>query len=325
MCSFCNQHIISGTVTAPSPDEVKQTCKEAYQAIKDKGNCEIAFFGGSFTAVPENYRNQLLESVQEFIGDGGFKGIRISTRPDCINDEILTCLKKYHVTAIELGCQSMSDEVLRLNERGHDSESVRKSVALIKSYGFELGLQMMTGLYGSSPETDIHTAREIISLNPDTVRIYPVVILKGTKLAQLYEQGIYKVYDLDKMVTLCGRIMKMFEENNINIIKCGLHSSESVTEDMVSGYYHPAFRELCESRMFRINLEEHLLHQHGDRFIIAVGKRFVSKAVGQKRSNISYFSLKGTELEFISDESLSDKEFIIYNLQKEVVDVFKIT
>ena len=325
MCSFCNQHIISGTVTAPSADEVKQTCKKAYQSIKNKDNCEIAFFGGSFTAVPENYRNQLLEAVQEFITDGGFKGIRISTRPDCINDKILSSLKKYHVTSIELGCQSMSDEVLRLNERGHDSECVRRSVALIKSYGFELGLQMMTGLYGSSPETDLYTAHEIISLRPDTVRIYPVVILKGTKLASLYDQGIYKVYDLDKMVTLCGLIMKMFEENNINIIKCGLHSSESVSEDMVSGYYHPAFRELCESRMFRINLEEHILRQSGDRFIIAVSKRFVSKAVGQKRSNIGYFSSKGIILDFISDESLSDKEFIIYNLQKEVVDVFKIT
>ncbi len=325
MCSFCNQHIISGTVCAPSPEEVKQICRNAYNEVNDRQNSEIAFFGGSFTAVPEDYRNKLLSSVQEFIGDDGFKGIRISTRPDCINDQILTDLKKYHVTAIELGCQSMSDEVLVLNERGHDSQCIRKSSELIRSYGFELGLQMMTGLYGSSPDTDIYTAKEIIRIRPDTVRIYPVVILKGTKLAELYQEGKYKVYGLDKMVTLCSQIMSMFESNNIVIIKCGLHSSESVSEDMVSGYYHPAFRELCESRMFRINLQDHLQKYGKGQFTVAVSNRFISKAVGQKRSNIEYFSLAGVNLNIISDASLSDKEFIIYNLQKEVVDVFKIT
>ena len=311
MCSFCNQHTISGAVKAPSADEVRKTCSEAYGYIKDRSRCEIAFFGGSFTAVPEKYRTDLLESVQEFISEDGFCGIRISTRPDCIDRKILEELKKYHVTAIELGCQSMDDEVLRLNERGHSAEDVVKASQLIREYGFELGHQMMTGLYGSSPEKDSYTADRIISLKPDTVRIYPVVILEGTKLADLYRSGVYEVYSLDEMVDCCTDYMERFTENGIRIIKCGLHASETVEGEMTGGYYHPAFRELCESRHYR-NLLDGLLREQGE-YRIEVRPELVSKVTGQKRSNIDYFSLKGIKIKVVS------------SVQKEELNVFKIT
>jgi len=316
MCSFCNQHVISGAQKAPSPEEVKETCRSALKYSSDHSESEIAFFGGSFTAIPEDYRNSLLESVQDFIGDNGFKGIRISTRPDCIDEKILDDLKRDNVTSIELGCQSMSDKVLEMNERGHDSECIRRSAALIKQYGFELGLQMMTGLYGSSPETDIYTAEEIIKLRPDTVRIYPVVILRGTKLAEYFEDGSYEVYSLDDMVGLCSTLIRRFEQENIRIIKCGLHSSETVEEDMTGGYYHPAFRELCESRIFRNILEEALENTDEKELQITVGSRYFSKAIGQKRSNADHFRAKGFDLKFVPDSSLGDREFMICSLHK---------
>ncbi len=327
MCSFCNQNTISGAQKAPDADEVKKICSEAYEQVKNKSDSEIAFFGGSFTAVPASYRKELLECVQEFIGGNGFKGIRISTRPDCIDNEILSELKKYHVTSIELGCQSMNEKVLFLNDRGHDSDAVRNAVRLIKSYGcFEIGLQMMTGLYGSSPDDDIYTANEIVKLSPDTVRIYPVVVLEGTKLAGLYKKEVYKIYELDKMVLLCSEIMDIFSKNKIRIIKCGLHASEIVENDMVAGYYHPAFRELCESRIFRKNLDIYFNNiKSQDLYYVAVSGKFISKATGQKRSNINYFNAKGINIKIISDKYLSDGEFIIYNSQKEVVNVFKVT
>lgn len=310
MCSFCNQHTISGAQHAPNGEEVRNTCREAFSYIKNRENCEIAFFGGSFTAVPEKYRTELLESVQEFIGNGGFSGIRISTRPDCIDEKILEELKRYNVTAIELGCQSMDDEVLALNERGHNAECVAVASKLIKSYGFELGHQMMTGLYGSTPEKDSMTADKIIALKPDTVRIYPVVILEGTRLAELYISGEYTVYSLDEMVTYCSEYMKRFEENGIRIIKCGLHASETVEGEMIAGYYHPAFRELCESRIFRNRLDT-VLEQ--GKYNVMVRPDLVSKVTGQKRSNINYFSLKGIDIKVIPAE------------QKEEINVLKIT
>ncbi len=311
MCSFCNQHTISGAQQPPSGEEVKKTCSEAFDFIKNRKNCEIAFFGGSFTAVPEKYRTELLESVQEFIGGDGFSGIRISTRPDCIDENILEQLKRYHVTAIELGCQSMDDEVLALNERGHSSADVAKASELIREYGFELGHQMMTGLYGSSPEKDSMTADRIISLKPDTVRIYPVVILEGTRLAEYYKNGQYSVYSLDRMVDYCSEYMTRFENSGIRVIKCGLHASETVEGEMLGGYYHPAFRELCESRKYR-NMLDGMLNEKGQ-YRVEVRPELVSKVTGQKRSNINYFSLKGIDIKVVS------------SVQKEEVNVFKIT
>lgn len=315
-CSFCDQRSISGKSNAPHADEVKRICSEALGYIDEKENCEIAFFGGSFTAIPENYMTELLESAYEFTGPGRFKGIRISTRPDCISENILQILKKYNVTSIELGCQSMDEEVLMLNHRGHDAGCVRKSCELIRKYGFELGLQMMTGLYGSTPEKDMFTADEIIKLKPDTVRIYPVVILKNTELGDLCSEGVYKTYDLGMMVSLCSEYMRKFTENNIRIIKCGLHASELVESEMTGGYYHPAFRELCESEMFKKRLEEKTASMNEKAFDVRVNSRYLSKAKGQKLSNIKYFSAKGISIRIISDDSIVGDDFVI-SVQQE--------
>ena len=150
LCSFCNQRNISGENSIPTGEDVKNICFSAINEITDKSNAEIAFFGGSFTAIDRTYMIELLSAASEFVGKGKFKGIRISTRPDYIDDEVLYILKKYGVTSIELGAQSMSDRVLEANERGHSAEDVRKASLLIKEHGFELGLQMMVGLYQST-------------------------------------------------------------------------------------------------------------------------------------------------------------------------------
>lgn len=325
MCSFCNQNKISGAEKAPSADEVYQICKNQFENMPDRTNTEIAFFGGSFTAIPHDYMVSLLECVQPFICNGGFDGIRISTRPDCIDENILNILKKYGVKAIELGCQSLCNDVLEMNNRGHNAEIVEVSSKLIRKYGFELGLQMMTGLYGSDYEKDIETAEIICRIKPDTVRIYPTVILEHTKLADLYKSGEYKTQSMDYMVDLCSEIMQMFNKCGIKIIKCGLHASETVEEDMVGGYYHPAFRELCESRIFRNAFFNALENIENKDFIIYVSDKNISRAIGQKRSNIEYFKKLGKYISVKSDNSLQSDEFIIMDYQKGVKDAFKIT
>ena len=298
MCSFCDQRTISGESSAPSVDEVRDICRNALDSSSAPENTEIAFFGGSFTAIPRDYMTGLLRAAAEFVGDGKFHGIRISTRPDYITPEILDILKMYGVTAIELGAQSMNDEVLEANERGHTAQDVVDSAELIRQYGFELGLQMMTGLYKSSPQRDMETARKIADIRPDTVRIYPVVVLEGTRLAQLYRQGIYEMMPLDDMARLCARMLLLFGENGIRVIKCGLHASEFVENDMVAGYYHPAFMELCEMSIYRKAIEVLLAAElpYGGKAVIEVGERCVSKAVGQKKANKEYFREKGYDI-----------------------------
>lgn len=293
-CSFCDQRTISGAQHLPDGNEVREICSQALAEIKSPENTEIAFFGGSFTAIPRDYMTELLEAAEEFVGDGKFSGIRCSTRPDCIDDEILSLLKQSGVTAIELGAQSMSEKVLELNERGHTSADVVKAAGLIKNYGFELGLQMMTGLYGSSVQTDMETFNKLAELCPAVMRIYPVVILSGTKLAELYKSGEYVPYSFDEAVELCSEILQYADEKGIRVIKCGLHASEFVEQDMVGGFYHPAFRELCESRIYLRKIEE--LAEGCSYVHISVPSRDISRAVGHKKSNIEYFRQKGIEI-----------------------------
>ncbi|MBR6393446.1 MAG: radical SAM protein [Ruminococcus sp.] len=293
-CSFCDQRTISGAQHLPDGNEVREICSQALAEIKSPENTEIAFFGGSFTAIPHDYMTELLEAAEEFVGEGKFSGIRCSTRPDCIDDEILSLLKQSGVTAIELGAQSMSEKVLELNERGHTSADVVKAAGLIKNYGFELGLQMMTGLYGSSVQTDMETFNKLAELCPAVMRIYPVVILSGTKLAELYKSGEYVPYSFDEAVELCSEILQYADEKGIRVIKCGLHASEFVEQDMVGGFYHPAFRELCESRIYLRKIEE--LAEGCSYVHISVPSRDISRAVGHKKSNIEYFRQKGIEI-----------------------------
>lgn len=312
ICSFCNQHTISGSQSAPTIDEVRSTCEMAFNQIEDKSNTEIAFFGGSFTAIEKSYMVALLECVQDFIGKDKFIGIRISTRPDCITSEILDILKKYNVTAIELGCQSMKDSVLTANRRGHTAQDVYNACELIKSYGFELGLQMMVGLYTSTIQDEYYTMNEIIKLNPKTVRIYPTVVLKGTHLDELMQSGEYKLYSLDTMVDICADFLTQFNNSGINVIKCGLHSSELVEAEMTGGYYHPAFRELCESRIYR-NIIENKIKEFSNRksYSFGVSSRYFSMAIGQKKSNLKYFQSMGTDICFSKMEHLGKYECLL--------------
>ena len=309
-CSFCNQRTISSTSCAPSAEEVTHLLSEAVPKLKAPSETEIAFFGGSFTAIDRDYMISLLEAAEPFARKLG--GIRISTRPDCIDHEMLDILKKYGVTSIELGAQSMSDKVLEANDRGHSAEDVRTASRLIKEYGFSLGLQMMTGLYLSSPEDDICTAEEIIRLRPDTVRIYPVVILGGTKLADLYQSGVYKTIPFDEMTKLCAKLLLRFEEEKIKVIRLGLHASDSVEGETLGGYYHPAFKELCLGIIYRQLIEEKITGKGS--FTVYVSPRSLSMAAGQKKCNIVYFMEKGINIKIKSDSTLKERDIRIEDL-----------
>lgn len=314
MCSFCNQRTITGTDKIPHGEDVKKICEQAEKEIKNPQETEIAFFGGSFTAVPREYMLELLQAAQPYIGKGKFKGIRLSTRPDYIDEEVLDILMKNGVSSIELGAQSLSDKVLEMNERGHSAYDVEKAAGLIRNYGFELGLQMMIGLYGSTQQDEYNTAEKIVELAPDTVRIYPVVILEGTKLGELYKSGEYKTFDFDTALDITAKCMEMFAENNIRVIKVGLHSSEFVEEQMLGGFYHPALRELCEGKIYLDKLKK-IIDGNVKSVVVSVPQRNLSKVLGQKKCNIAYFEKMGVKLRIIPDNSQTD-ELAVVNIER---------
>ena len=308
-CSFCDQREISGAVSAPTAQEVKAVCEQALHQLGERAQqAEIAFFGGSFTAIDPAYQRQLLEAASPFVGEKGFLGVRLSTRPDAIDRDILSMLKSYGVTAVELGAQSMDDRVLEMNQRGHNAQAVRDAARHIREAGLELGLQMMLGLYGDSPRGAMETAREFASLGADTVRIYPTVVLRHTRLEALYQSGEYLPMEFEEAVELSARLLEFFGEQGIPVIRCGLHDSPSLEGNRVAGPYHPAFREVCEGRMFLRRAVRLLEGMPQGEVTLWVNPCNLSRMIGQKRCNLLDLEHRGFRAKVKADPSLAGDE-----------------
>lgn len=256
-CTFCNQKEISGQIKQVTANDVKETIEYYLKNFKDDSKyVEVAFYGGSFTAIDEEKQNELLEAANEFIKQGRVNSIRLSTRPDYIDKSILKRLKKYNVKTIELGVQSANDYILAKCQRGHTFEDVKKASKLIRFYGFTLGHQMMIGLPESTKLDEINTAKALIKLKPKIVRIYPVLVIKNTPLAKEYEQGEYIPLTVEQAVDRAKDIMQLFNNAKIEVIRIGLQNTEEITDpseessQVIAGPYHPAFRQLVESGMW---------------------------------------------------------------------------
>lgn len=287
-CVFCSQRKITGvkdTATALS-DELKR-CKaiidEATKTIANASSTEIAFFGGSFTAIDETRMTELLKLGYEYIENGKVSGIRLSTRPDFIDEHKLNILKRYGVKAIELGVQSMSDSVLLACKRGHTADDSRKSGRLIVKHGFEYVGQMMIGLPESTLESELLTAKEIIESGAKFSRIYPTITIEGTELYQMYLDGSYVPLTLDEAVERSSRVLELFLENGVKVLRIGLQSSEEMEKNP---FYHSAFGELAWGELYYRKMRKLLKEAKSDSVLFTVESSQVSKAVGQKRKNI---------------------------------------
>lgn len=308
-CSFCNQRTISGKAQPLTAAEVHSAAQLALSSGGRGG--EIAFFGGSFTAIDREYMLSLLKAAHGYIEDGSFDCIRISTRPDAIDDEILDLLEYYGVANIELGVQSLDDEVLSLNERGHTAATAERAARLIKARGFSLGLQMMTGLLGDDGSQSLQTAKKIISLEPDFVRIYPTVVLEGTRLFELWQEGRYRAQTIEQAVELCSELLLLFHSASIPVIRLGLHSGGSVDEGFAAGAYHPALRELCEGRIYLTRALELLSKEQAGDYCLAVAPSEISKLIGQKKCNLAALRHEGYSCRVLPCEGLKKYEIQI--------------
>lgn len=285
-CVFCNQRRITGSLFPASAAEVTETLRRA-QAVTEKG--ELAFYGGSFTAIPEDEQRALLTAAQPFRRNGFLQSIRVSTRPDAITADKLRMLMEYGVETVELGAQSMDDEVLRLSGRGHTAADTRNGAELVKAACLRLVLQMMTGLPGSDAEKDLHTAREIAALCPDGVRVYPTVILRGTSLEELWRRGQYRAHTVSDAVAVCAPIVRLFRKAGIPILRLGLNPTDDLSGDeAVGGAYHPALGEMVYSRVFLDMAREkiHRLPALPRKVELLVSSRDVSKMTGRGRCNL---------------------------------------
>jgi len=291
-CVFCDQRAISGVKKPADAGDIRRIIENGKLKAETTGegpqHLEIAFYGGSFTAIPLKQQTALLEAAQSLICDDPLFSIRISTRPDCIDESTVERLLRHGVRTIELGAQSMCDDVLSASRRGHTSSDVERASEIIKASGISLVLQMMTGLPCDDREKSLYTARRLAALKPDGVRIYPTVVVPGTELYNMWRRGEYREHSLEEAVGLCAEVLAVFEDSNITVIRIGLNPSDELNAaQAVAGAYHPALGELVYSRAF-YNKAAALLGglAPGSDITITVAKGNVSKMTGQSRQNI---------------------------------------
>lgn len=311
-CVFCNQHHIAGAESAPTVEEVVAKVRAHLGTIPPGGETEIGFFGGNFTGIPPDDQKAYLESVQPFLENGSVKSIRLSTRPDYINDAILSFLKKYHVTTIELGAQSLDDEVLLMAGRGHTAAQVEQASQLIRQQGFNLGLQMMVGLPADTPEKSLFTAREIIRLGAGCTRIYPTLVIKNTKLETLFEQGKYNPLSLDEAIEYVADIVPLFIHANVKILRMGLHPSEGLLNrsSLVAGPFEVAFGEMVFSEIWKRQISS-MPFPNGKRnqLTLTVASGMRNPAIGYKAMNKQMLLRQFRKVVFNESETLKGFDY----------------
>lgn len=290
-CAFCNQSKITG-VQAPSDQEIVHDAIRTYLDVFDSGNLpekrEVAFYGGSFTGLTVERQKKLLGAVQPWINSGHVHSIRVSTHSLLVNELNISFLKENGVQVVELGIQSTNNKVLNAVGRPCDFEIVKSAVNSIRYKGLRLGLQLMPGLPEDDESIFMQSVKDVMGLGPDFVRIYPTLVIKNTKLYEMYRVGEYSPWSLDRMLGLVKETMKEFEKAGIPVIRVGLHADSSMLENLVDGPYHPSFRYLVDSLIARDNMYAMIDRLPSIPPIITfkVPSRKVSLYLGHKKDNI---------------------------------------
>lgn len=308
-CVFCNQKKINGRETDVTMEDLKNIIEMYLETLPKNSKKEVAFFGGTFTGISMKLQEEYLKTAYEYIKRGDISGIRLSTRPDCITDEIVAQLKKYGVTSVELGVQSLNEEVLLATERYYPVSVVAEACKTIKKYGIELGIQLMIGLPKSTDESDYETAVKALDMEPDMVRIYPTLVIKNTKMENMFLEGEYTPLTIEEAIARTRKIYALLESNGVNIIRVGLQPSEDLREDgvVLGGPFHPAFRELVETEIYYSFFKK--IIDREKKLEILANEKNISKLVGIKKVN----KIRLKEFFEIKIDNSIDRDSVVVN------------
>ncbi|NOR87780.1 MAG: radical SAM protein [Bacteroidales bacterium] len=313
-CVFCDQRKISGQLEIPTVFDIEEKIKSYLATIPIKrSRVEIGFFGGNFTGIPFEQQKAYLEAAAAFVNGKRVHSIRVSTRPDYINEDILKLLKENKVRTIELGAQSMDDEVLIKSGRGHRVADVEKAAKMIKEAGFDLGLQMMIGLPYDTREKAMHTAQRIVELGANNTRIYPTLVIKGTELEKLYKKKKYVPMRMTEAILWVKDLYLFFEKTDVNVIRIGLHPSEELDSEhsLVAGPYHASFKELVMTEIWKEHLFEKIEFQEDKAIIIYVPHEQLNFAIGHKSENAHLLGNHFTSVKIKADIKLIKRAFYV--------------
>lgn len=313
-CAFCNQKKITGSSCIPSPQDIDiQIAHWLTTMPRENRVVELAFFGGSFTGIPFDEQQRYLGVASKWLSSNAIQSIRVSTRPDYINREVLDLLAHYKVSNIELGAQSLDDEVLIMSERGHTAANVDDAAGQILQRGFTLGLQMMTGLPGDTPLKSLYTAKKIIALGATETRIYPTLVVKGTQLESLYFANKYKPQSLSEAIDLCATLFDVFTEKEVKILRMGLHPSEGFLNgtDLIAGPFHPAFGELVKTEVWHRKIQAAFTKNPIGKAILYVAPAEVNAAIGHRKSNKQWLAETYGNIQIKIDANLTGMQYYV--------------
>lgn len=287
-CLFCNQRKISGQTTdSITPRTVAETIDQWLGRRQHRSLVQVAFYGGSFTCLPVEEQVELLQAVEPYIRARQVETIRLSTRPDCLDQGICDLLRKYRVGVVELGVQSFSDTVLKRSRRGHSAEQARRAIQLLQQARLQVGVQLMPGLPGETTRSFLRGIDELIELRPTMVRLYPALVVKDSGLAELYREARYRPLSLNKAIALTGRCYEKLTGAGIRVVRMGLQPATSLEEGLLAGPYHPAFGELVHSRLWLKRIRARLAGlQPREKLVIRISPKEMSAVTGMKRGNI---------------------------------------
>jgi histone acetyltransferase (RNA polymerase elongator complex component) len=318
-CAFCNQSIITNKKSSlPDKTQIDNTITQYLQYQGRRISVELAFFGGNFLGLPHKTIIKLLETVNPYISENKIHGIRFSTRPDTINSQTIELIKAYKISAVELGVQSMNDEILLKSKRGHSARDTIKAINLLKKHSFKIGVQVMVGLPCDRESSLLKSTNQIAKLAPDFARIYPLMVLKGSLMEQWYKKGLYKPLRLDKSVILVKQMYQIFHAAGINVIRMGLQASDMMEDEslVLAGPWHPAFGHLVFSEIFydmvcnKIDQNPELLR--AEKLIVNIHPKSESRLRGDKNSNLKKLKLRYPKIDFLVDldNSIQNKDSV---------------
>lgn len=285
-CLFCNQHRISGWSRPVTPETVQAEIAAWLARAGGRRETQAAFYGGSFTALPRSRQEELLLAARPFLESGQLRSLRLSTRPDCMDAEQAAFLKLHRVATVELGAQSMNDAVLAVARRGHNAAATEQAAAVLRHAGLETGIQLLIGLPGDSRASLRRTVDRVIALRPDFVRLYPLLVVQNSGLADLHAQGRYTPLSLAKAVILTAFMKERFERAGIRVIRTGLQAGEELEASLLAGPWHPAFGELVSSRLLLRQTRRLLAQANTETVRLRINPRDQSAFRGLKSANI---------------------------------------
>ena len=311
-CVFCNQKKINGVDTDIRVEDIHNIIETNLKTIPINSKKEVAFFGGTFTGIPIEKQIEYLNAVETYVKEKKIDGIRLSTRPDYINENIMKNLSNYTINVIELGIQSFDEKVLNYSKRYYTKNTIYNAIVIIRKKKILLGLQMMPGLYGASYESDIKGIKEIIGIKPDIIRIYPTLVIKNTILEKLYKEKKYVPLSMDEAVDIAVQYIANMELNNIKIIKMGLQPSDDLREPgiIVSGPFHSAFRELVEGEIY-YRVIRNFLYENGiiNKIIhIKSNEKTISRIKGINKINEKKLNI---QFKILIDKNIKNGDIII--------------